>query len=165
MSQSSHSNSVIYIEELFRCLQQSFLVEKWKGCPNKFFLLSSSLLSPFCFALYLITLGTQRTREAKNLFQKHLGAIEHAPENIFNCSHVINFGKFELSHHQVCFFSQQNGRKRIFVWVRIQPQGLCQPLWVGWVGGLLEKPSTAASITLRTKLLLVGYKQTSWSSC
>lgn len=53
---------------------------------------------------------------------------------------------------------------RVFVWVRIQAQGLCQPLWLGWVGGPLEKPNTAASITLRPKPRLVYSKHTSWSS-
>lgn len=141
-----------------------FFEEEWKGYPSNFCQkVSSSLLSPFCFAvlLYLITLSTQRIRKTKNLFQKHSGAIELALENIIRCSHGTNFGKLELFHQQLWSFPSRT-EKRVFVWVRIQPQGLCQPLWVGWVGEPLEKPNAATSIALRTKLHLVYYKQTNW---
>lgn len=55
--------------------------------------------------------------------------------------------------------------KRVLVWVRMQPQGLSQPLGLGWVGEPLGEPSSAASIPLRAKLHLLCYKQASWSSC
>lgn len=50
--------------------------------------------------------------------------------------------------------------KRVFVWVRIQPRGLYQPLWDGWMEESFKKHNIAASITLKASLHLIYYKQT-----
>lgn len=98
-----HTVILSFALKLLRCLQQSFLCGRVEGTrqqlfPKDTFLPSFSLLLSF---LYLITLSTKKNREAKNLFQNHPGAMEHAPENITRCSHVSNFGKLELSNHQL----------------------------------------------------------------
>lgn len=164
-SHKVHTVILSFALKLLRCLQRSFPCGRVEGIPQQLF--PKGIFLPafplFLCSLYLITFSTQRTREAKNLFQKPPGATcAWKYHQMFSCDWFWKTGT--ITPPAMIFFPQQNGEKGISVGQEAAP-GSQQPLWVGWLGEPLEEPSTAASILLRDKLLLVCYKQASWSSC